>query len=288
MTLEPEELAKAASNLERLRQFFAVRGTWAVPPDASGPLAETARALRATEAEVGRMLARANLLPPSIDPPPPLEPLPAGSLDPHRLERFGHFAAQLEAWFQARRDSPAGSAGPALQQVHRALVLVDRALVPLVGAPATDPWDEPLDDVDSEVIAADAGSGPSMPVMAAGPASRPASTPAPTGAERVLPERPVGDRNDSLTLDPMGPVPLVEQRGEQVELSAGTRDLLATFYQEQGLELGASDRRNFERKVLRWVEAIPIGQVLIVKVTDLNGRPEPYARFQPRPQSQDE
>ncbi len=282
MDFDHEELAKAAANLERLRLFFAPRSSWTVPPDGADHLADFARALRATGTEVSRVLAREDKLPASIDSPPAPAPAAPGTFDPDQLEKFARFAVQLQQWFTAHAAARPGRAQGELQKVHRTLVLVDRALVPLVGAPVTDPWDEVMEETDGEIITSHEPSGAQVPVMAAGPAARAATLGNTSSRERVTASQPAAQRIQGLVLDPEGEVALLHERGDQVELTDAARDILTEFFEGQGLDLSSSERRNFERKVLRWVETIPVGQVLIVKITDLNGRPEPYARFQPR------
>jgi hypothetical protein len=72
--------------------------------------------------------------------------------------------------------------------------------------------------------------------------------------------------------------PLLREGGRQAELTDDAKQLVAAFLAEHGLE-GEAARHRLESRMLRWLEATPTGQVLVLKMGSLTGRPEPYPTY---------
>jgi hypothetical protein len=295
MGLDVSEVAKATANIERIRSFLAPRVEWAVNPQSRAALVRIVLSLQSIEAAVVHLLGEHE--PSDLGPAPPgaVEALEPGSLNEARLAKIAQFADQLAHWFEAHDGQEPGTAATELGRLRQGLTLTVHLMEKMIGIetpstaeapaavpPAADllPEADPLPGDEERTV----GSGP----VALGPASasrigRAATVPG-EGREKLGQlSRPAAQRSDALVLDPAGEEELLVMRNDQVELSPSTRRRLDEYLESEQVELTKLDRRTFERKVLRWIEAIPIGQILIIKITDLNDRTEPYARYQPRP-----
>ena len=291
MGLEVNEVAKAAANIERIRSFLAPRVEWAITPQNREVLARVADSLRSTDAVVVRLLGvEVSSEPGAVDAATALEP---STFDPIRLAKIADFSEQLARWFASHNGQDAGAAATELGRLHQRLVLTSQLLERMlrlepavVGPPPAapphaddflpDPGPTPTDD-DAPIGPAPVPLGP-----ASAPGMRRAGSASATDRETVSGLKTAAQRSDELVLDPAGEEELLVMRSDRVELSSSTRRRLDEYLASEEVELSSQDRRNFDRKVLRWIEAIPIGQLMVIKITDLNGRPEPYARYQPR------
>ncbi len=294
MGLDVNEVAKATTNIERIRSFLAPRVDWGVAPQNRAALVRIVLALQSTEAAVTHLLGDRGPFDSEPDPSDEADTLEPGTFDAARLAKIAEFAERLARWFGSHDGEDPGAAAAELGRLQQRLAVTVHLVEKMVGLespssahaeaevpPSVDilPDPNPTPKVDNVA----AGSG----AVALGPASptrigRAATVPSGAG-EQLGESRSAAQRSDSLVLDAAGEQQLLVMRSDQVELSPSTRQRLAEYLESEEVELSKLDRRTFERKVLRWIEATPIGQILIIKITDLNGSPEPYARYQPRP-----
>jgi hypothetical protein len=112
-------------------------------------------------------------------------------------------------------------------------------------------------------------------------------------------ESQLEEESDGLTSPDLGPVaevdmrarlvledtvqsPLTRQSRGVVELTKETKDRVQEFFADQGVTYGGQELRRVHDKVLKWVEGIPEGRVLVIKLSGLSGTPQPYSSYQPR------
>jgi len=295
MSLDVNDVAKATTNIERIGTFLAPRLRWALSPGSRTALARVEGSLRAVAEVVARMLTVAEPLTHEAALDDGVEPLAPGTLDEARLTRIADFSDQLARWFGAHVEDEPGEAAAELTRLHGRLVVTVAVVQRMLGIEAADaepPSEEPvipdrdpaLDEGDEAVDADDLRKPPAA--VALGPATSSGGRRAaavPMGSRETITQvTPTSRRRNALALDPAGKEELLVMRNDQPELSRATLRRLDEYLDEEKVVLSTPDRRHFERKVLRWIEAIPVGQILIIRITDLKGRLEPYARYQPR------
>ena len=199
---------------------------------------------------------RAQALPPARQS---AEPLPqTGEVDVERLTRFAAFVEQLGRWFESQSGLPLSGVGKTSLGTVAGSLQRTAAVV--------------------EAMLARGGVAPVPP--AAGPAIgdaptlRPATTP-PAGAEESVdvPRRPAAD-GPRLVLEDTERTPVLQTFKGAVELTFETREAIARFLAEAGIDYNSYQLDKLERKVLQWVQATPHGCVLVIKVGELRGRRE--------------
>ena len=62
----------------------------------------------------------------------------------------------------------------------------------------------------------------------------------------------------------------------------GDMPLSDGFLTKQGVKIEGHDLRRLHDKMLKWIEGIPIGQVLVIKLSGLTGKPNVYSSYQPK------
>jgi hypothetical protein len=244
-----EEFEKAAENIERISAFIGERRDWIVGEGGEA---------RATDIrEIARALATRVAEKTGIDPddkftikfPPKLEP--SAKISAARLSKFGDFLSQLREWFASQNDAevPEDSAD-AVQSIHHALALVCAAVDNLL-----------------------------KPVMAPEP-------PPPTAESLVgeINDSPIAevDPNARLVLEDTDLRPLVLTFKGITELTLGAKEAMDEFLADQSIELDAGERRRLDDKLLKWIEGTPTGQVLVIKLSGLSGKPQAYSSYQPK------
>jgi hypothetical protein len=239
------ELEKAARNIGRIADYLAARRDWDLPAsteEAVGAIRDAADSF----AEYLNAIMTARQVPVASEMRPPTDPLTAAELDTARLEKFSVFLNQLRQWFSRRgeADLPTG-AGDQLQEIQAAL--------------ATTSW------------AADALLTTNEVRRAAAASER--------GEYGEVVEV---DREARLVLEHTDSTPLIQEFKGVVELTPDAKQLLQEFYEKHDLDHGPLEKRRLRDKVVRWIESTPEGQVLVLKISGLHGRPELYSTYQSR------
>ncbi len=245
-----EELEKAASNLGRVSAFIGERRDWIVAEGGE----TNAIAIRGSARLLAIKLAERS----GVDPDPDLELKLPPKLTPNarisaaRLSKFADFLNQLQEWFSSQNDVefPEGSS-EAVQSVHSALAHVCAAVESLLARVKT-PGDLPL-KVENLI-----GEVDDLPVLEVDPNAR-------------------------LILEASELNPLVRKFQGVTELTIESKETLDEFLAIQNIEIEGRDLRRLHDKMLRWIEGIPLGQVLVIKVSGLSGKPNVYSSYQPKP-----
>ena len=236
------QLAKAAATLGRVAAFLDRHRTASVDPTIP-PAASTVRDAASALAAMVR-----SRLPDGAQPGhPAVEGVPTGPLDRERLQRFATYLSDLRRWFSELDDL--GLSPPTvmhLEDLLGALQTIQDAVTTLTAA------------VDHDPVAA----VHHQPTPPAGQA--PPRTATEDGGRMVFQSTP--DR------------PLLREVQGQAELTDESRKRIGEFMKTHGLE-GEAARHRLETRMLRWLEATPTGQVLVLKMGSLNGRPEPYPTY---------
>ena len=244
-----EELEKAARNIERISAFIGERRDWIVGEGGESK----ATALRGSARSLAKKLAEKSGVDPDPDMklefPPKLEP--SAKISAARLSKFADFLDQLQAWFSSQNDAeiPEGS-DKAVQSVHGALALVcavvDSLLTP-VKTPETPP-------PKAENLIGEIDDAPVFEL----------------------------DSTARLILEDLELNPLLQTFKGVTELTVGAKERLGKFLTEQGVKIEGHDLRRLHDKMLKWIEGIPLGQVLVIKLSGLTGKPNVYSSYQPK------
>ena len=244
-----EELEKAAKNIERISAFIGERRDWIVGDGGESK----ATAIRGSARALVEKLAEES----GIEPDPDLKLTfpqkiePSAKISAARLARFGDFLDQLQAWFYSQNDAefPENS-GEAVQSVHAALAhvcaAVDSLLTP-VKTPETPP---PKDD---DLI----GEVDDSPVLEV-------------------------DTTARLLLEDHELKPLTQTFQGVRELTIGAKQTLDEFLAKQNVKIEGHDLRRLQDRMLKWIEGVPLGQVLVIKLSGLTGKPNVYSSYQPK------
>lgn len=244
-----DELEKAANNLGRVSTFIGERRDWIVAEGGE----TNAIAIRGSARLLAIKLAERS----GVNPDPNLELTLPPKLTPNarisaaRLSKFADFLCQLEEWFSSQNDVefPENSS-EAVQSVHSALAHVCAAVEGLL-ARAKKPGDLPL-KVENLI-----GEVDDLPVLEVDPNAR-------------------------LILEVNKLNPLAQKFQGVTELTIETKETLDEFLAMQNIQIEGRDLRRLHDKMLKWIEGIPHGQVLVVKVSGLSGKPNIYSSYQPK------
>ena len=273
-----QELEKASRNLERLAEFIGERRGWAL---ASGDETAATHAREAAESlskEIARITDGEIELPSSFNQPSVLEP--SGRVSAKRLSKFADFMRQLQEWFSSHKnlELPAGSE-ESIRSIQGFLGGTSDALGLLLESAAL----ETPSDTRSTAGAEGSSSVPTIERPYASTASQAEATdgPEPLTSDDLGPVADV-DRDARLILDHTEELPLLQHFQGVSELTVEGKEQLDSFLAEQGVELGEYETHRIHDKVLRWIEAAPTGNVLVIKISGLFGKPEAYSSYEPR------
>ena len=75
--------------------------------------------------------------------------------------------------------------------------------------------------------------------------------------------------------------PLLQEWGDKMEVTPRATELVDRFLADAGLKLDASARQKLNRNVEKWLVATPEGMVLVIRIGELQGQPEPYPKYVP-------
>ncbi len=273
-----QELEKASRNLERLAEFIGARRGWGL---ASGDEAAATNACEAAESlsmEIAGMTDGEDELSSSFNQPSLLEP--SGKVSATRLSKFADFMAELQQWFASHKhlELPAGSE-KSIRSIQGSLGGTSEALGLLLEPAAL----ETITDTRSTAGATESSSAPTVdrPFAATVSESETTDEPQSLTVDDLGPVADV-DRDARLILDDTEEPPLLQTFKGISELTVEAKEKLDSFLTEQGVELGEHEARRIHDKILHWIEAAPTGNVLVLKITGLFGKPEAYSSYQPR------
>ncbi|MCG6947704.1 MAG: hypothetical protein LJE93_02155 [Acidobacteria bacterium] len=244
-----DELEKAARNIERISTFIGERRDWKV-----GDGGETmATAIRARAGALAEILAEKIGEDPDpeiqVDLPPKLAP--AAEISADRLAKFDQFLGQLTGWFAAQEPAKApGDCREAIHSIHSSLALMCRVTDDLLESMAAD---EPMPAIAGRYVD---GIGSSQDLKI--------------------------DPSARLVLEDTENKPLLQTFKGISELTDETKDLLGDFLASQSIELEPDDLRRLHDRLLKWIEGVPLNQVLVVKASGLYGKPSIFSSYQPK------
>lgn len=244
-----EELERAASNLDRVSAFIGERRDWIV--GAGGE--SKATAIRGSARLLAIKLAEKS----GVDPDPdlklefPPKLTPSAKISATRLSKFADFLNQLQEWFSSQNDVtfPEGSSD-AVQSVHGALAHVCagvESLLTRVKTPNAPPptVEDLIGDIDG------------LPVLEVDPKAH-------------------------LILEDNELKPLLQNFQGITELAIATKETLDEFLAKQNVKIEGRDLRRLHDKMQKWIEGMPLGHVLVVKLSGLSGKPNIYSSYQPK------
>ncbi|GEM_PF-6659900 len=251
-----DDLETAVRNVRKIQTFFAAASAGEADASVESGLRRVAGLL---ERMSGDARSIAVTLPArDIDVSSDPDSVATARLDPSKVEGIAGYLETVARWLTARVDvePPAEAAGLLLELVTRLERTTARVRTLL--------------DISS---------------------SHPQSIPAPQAEAPLSPEE-LAEREaqaarcealEPLVLDHTFENPLLRGKEGHFELTSATRNLVEEWMSSAGLETSPGTLYTLHRKVARWIESIPEGMVLILKVGMLSGRPEIYPRYVPRP-----
>lgn len=299
--LTPEELEKAARNLERIEVYLVPRSRWTLDP----AHLDTVVSLRQLVARLHERLhppglaretapARAGREVADLDP---------AALDIEQLTGFAGFLERLDRWLEASAAvPPATGATELVARIQSSLEASGHALAAIAGTPepaAAHPAPAapvtaappPRPSAGAPAIALPPARPASVPPATASPPARPAagrSTGSAAAVDDVFagaprprqPGVPVPVEQIALTAseaDPMfrwvGP--------EDVELTPRARERIEQLFAAQGITFFRYQLENFASEVRRRIKTAPEGHVLVIKVRDIGGERKPFMSYMP-------
>jgi hypothetical protein len=251
------DLGKAEANLKRLEGFFAERISWRTDPACNQALINMDRAAGELITTVGSML-QANGLSFARQRRPEETPQKApGNLEAQRVERFAGFLQQQHQWFLAAANHRVSGAGrELLRSLHGSLCTTARAVKMILEH--------------NHAAVADTGKVESTAAPAAV-----------TTEPELKPDRVIKVPRLELVNSVERPL-LVSFKGGY-ELSSETKQQIDEFLAANDIVMGQSQSRRYLDKVVRWIEAIPEGQALVLKASVVQD--EPYPSYKPKSDS---
>lgn len=257
-----EDLEKAARNLERLAVFVGERRSWILGNGCEEPALATRETAQSLADLLGGWSEDLDGEPVPILKPAALEP--AGKISAGRMAKFSEFLDRLYGWFESHQHSDLPEAAEVtVASIRSSLSTTANALTELLG-PA----------------AAFAGGEPPAPAATAVDESEPADL-GPLTSPDLGPVAEV-DMRARLVLEDTPEVPLLQEFRGVVELTTEAKDQVREFFAGQGVPVEGNDLRRLFDKVLKWVEGTPEGRVLVIKISGLSGKPQPYSSYQSR------
>jgi hypothetical protein len=244
-----QELEKAASNIERISSFIGERRDWIVGEGGE----EQAIAIKGSVKALAKALVDLSGVEPDPDfmikLPPKLEP--GAKISAARLSKFLAFLDQLRDWLSSQDDPelPEDSE-QAVQQIHGSLALVIAAIESLLAPPVVE---EPPPPRPEDLV----GAIDDAPVLEV-------------------------DVNAKLILEDRELKPLTQTFQGVTELTVDAKKILEDFLTEQNVTIEGHELRRLHDKLLKWIEGIPLNQVLVVKLSGLSGKPNVYSSYQPK------
>jgi hypothetical protein len=244
-----QELEKAAGNIERISAFIGERRDWIVGEGGE----EQAAGIKGSVKALAKKLVDLSGVEPDPDfrikLPPKLEP--SAKISAARLSKFLAFLDQLRNWLSSEN----GSSLPedcesAIQAIHRSLALVIAAVESLL-APAV--ADEPTPPKPEDLV----GEIDDAPVLEV-------------------------DVNAKLILEDRELKPLTQTFQGVTELTVNAKEIFEEFLADQNVTIEGHELRRLHDKLLKWIEGIPLNQVLVVKLSGLSGKPNVYSSYQPK------
>jgi hypothetical protein len=254
------DLRKASGNIERVQEFFASRISWKADSACGQQLQKMDQEAAGLVDTVGSMLQHNGLSFTNQRRPEEVPQRPPGELEAARVEKFTQFLAQQHLWFSANAENRVSGGGrELLRSIHRCLCTTNLAIQVLLEH-------NHLQRLVSEE-------------------RRPSPSEAPRNAsgssEQSIKERTIKDpKNARLELINTVEKPLLVSFKGGFELSSDTKGSIDSFLARNDIEMNGHQLRKYLDKVVHWIEAIPEGQALVLKISLVQD--EPYPSYAPR------
>ena len=273
-----QELEKASQNLERLAEFIGARRGWTLASGGETAATCAREAAESLSKEIAGMTDDEIEFPSSFNQPSLLEP--SSRVSAKRLSKFADFMVQLQQWFASHKNIklPAGSE-ESIRSIQGSLGGTSDALGLLLGSAAL----ETTSNTRSTTGATESSPAPMIDRPYAATISQPeaADRPEPLTSDDLGPVADV-DLDARLILEHTEVRPLFHSYQGVAELTGEAKEQLDSFLAEQGVELEEYETHRLHDKVLRWIEGAPTGNVLVIKISGLFGKPEAYSSYQPK------
>jgi pyruvate/2-oxoglutarate dehydrogenase complex dihydrolipoamide acyltransferase (E2) component len=295
--LSLDELQKAAGNLKRIQEFLSTRLEWHLELEGFEALHHLDGSAAAIIRTMDPLLDAHGIRADWGGHTAP-EQLPTSKFDSVRLDKLGAFMVQLDAWFRDHAVYPVEDGGEQhLSDIYGALHTIRKAVVPIFDASPyreSVPDERPPGDMEIEAVLAEPEPAPAQPAPApAEPEPAPAQPePAPTDHAMVSAAEQAeevsgsittpGVYEDRLVLEDTADTPLTQTFQNEAELTATAKEMIAGILDRFNVEFTAYQRKKFEAVVVRRIQRTPAGQVLVIKVGDIEGKPKPYFGYQPK------
>jgi hypothetical protein len=287
-----DELGKAAANLKRIEEFLSVRLEWHLELEGFEALRHLDTAAASMIRTMDPMLDAHGIRAGWGDHIAP-DQHPTSKFESKQLDRLAAFMVELDAWFRGHADAQAEQdTGPLLGDIYGALQTIRKAIDPIFEAsPFRDQVPEQKPPADLETNSPpDAAEGapapdqaeeaptaaPTTAVIAAGPAG--GAVEARPAVEAIAPE----STDDRLVLENTELKPMLQDFRGETELTPDAKELLDEFLGRHKVEFSDYQRHKFDSEVERRIRSTPSGQVLVVKIGDLEGNPKPFFNYQPK------
>jgi hypothetical protein len=242
-----EELEKATRNVERISVFIGERRDWIV--------GDGGESHAVTIQNHTRALAKLLVDLTGVEPDPefkiklPKKLTSSTKISAARLAKFSDFLGQLHSWFTSQDEAQMPEdCEAAVQQFHGSLAQVNAAVESLLMPTVAD---EPLPLKPEDLL----GEIDDSPVLEVDPNAR-------------------------LMLENSELKPLLQSSKGVMELSPEAKSKFGDFLATQNVSFDGPELRRLHDRLLKWIEGIPLNQVLVIKLSGLSGKANVYASYQ--------
>jgi hypothetical protein len=280
--LTADELTKAAGNLQRVEGYFSARTHWQLQREGFESLQS---AIRATRAMIGVLdpLVESEAIVVDRQGGSLTDQIPADELDSTALAKLASFMVELTAWFEGRAgDGLAPGTNDQLGDVYGSLLNIQSAVESIL---ESSPFED-LAAAEQVQMHEETGFEQVETSSLQAPAAIQVDHTGAVGAPMAMPPpRSSVAQPGRLVLDNTVQNPLLKASRDELELTPAAKQLVSEFLTEHGVEYAEHQLHRFQAEVRRRIERTPDGQVLVVKIGDLDGGPSPFFSYQPRTQT---
>jgi hypothetical protein len=243
-----------------VQEFFASRISWKADSTCGRALQKMDQEATGLVDTVGSMLQHNGLSFTKQRRPEEVPQRPPGDLEAARVEKFAQFLAQQHLWFSANAEYRVSGGGrELLRSIHRYLCTTNLAVQTM------------LEHNKLQRLGTERRSEPSASLRTSSESS----------SDQPVKERTIKDpKYARLELINTIEKPLLISFKGGFELSSDTKGVINQFLARNDIEMNGHQLRKYLDKVVHWIEAIPEGQALVLKISLVQD--EPYPSYAPR------
>jgi len=258
--LDPAKLRKAADSFQVIWASISTAAVPAEDEEVAGALSSLGDALRRCGQSVQHVLESHGLpMATAVSAAPVTNTEPRPPLQANEVSRACTFVDRAADWLSDHADADVAEDELTSLQLIARLAFETRQTI-AAALPAASAAGKP-------------GETGSTTEEGSGPAAIAGNYPSPS--ETTL-------WSGELVLQDTPKDPLLVEWKDTLEVTPRAKELVDEFLAEVGLDLNPAARLKLNRSIEKWLVATPEGMVLVIRIGELQGRPEPYPRYVPK------